>query len=212
LVETEPPALVSGESWTLILLVDHPNPGEVEILPPRFPPALLPDQIRRESRLTGSERWTAAEYRFILGEPGEILLPPFEVITPRGRSQSAPLALTIQAPPGEFHPQLVWENIPPRLELGQSLEFSLCLTGWDPRRPLPAASLFVPPVPKGVILEISEPAPDDREKGRLLRFRLIPLSGTRFSLPAVKLRHEGLLLEIPALEIPTDQRTENSEQ
>ena len=205
LLETNPPAPAAGGRWTLTILVDHPRPGEVEIRPPRFPGALFPEQNRRESRLVENRRWTAVEYRFAAVEPGAAAIPPYEVITPRGRSQTAPLTLIIRAAgdgAGEFHPRLEWEPLLSRLETGKPREIFLRLVDWDPRRSLPGAVVFSPPVPPGVILEAGDPDPEDRETGRVLRLRIIPLSGPRFTLPGRSVRYEGLLLDIPPLSIP----------
>jgi hypothetical protein len=208
LQETDPPAPEAGGRWTLTILVDHPRPGEVEVRPPRFPGALFPEQNRRESRLVENRRWTAVEYRFVAAEPGAVTLPPFEIITPGGMSRTAPLGLIIRAAgdgAGEFRPRLEWEPLPARLETGKPREIFLRLAGWDPRRPLPGAAVFSPPVPPGVILEAGEPGPGDREAGRVLRLRIIPLSGPRFTLPGRSVRYEGLLLDIPPLSIPVQE-------
>jgi hypothetical protein len=202
LAETAPERPVSGGFWTLTLLVDCPRPGEVEIRPPPFPPALSLDSVRREPRLLGNERWTAVEYRFILRGSGPLSLAPFEILSPRGRAFSAPLSLEIRAAGGEIRPRLVWENIPPRLVVGETRELCLRIMDWDPQRPLPAPALFLPEVPRGVILEALAPRPGDGEAGRALRLRLIPLAGGRFELPGKTLRSGDLLLEIPPLSIP----------
>jgi hypothetical protein len=211
-VETFPENPVSGAAWTLTLLVDYPRPGELEVSPPPFPPALTPESSRREPRLVGTERWTALEYRFILQGSGTLTLPPFEITGPWGTVRSAPLSLNIQgaakaaeaagaAKAAETRIQLVWEQIPPRISAGEALEFSLRIPGWG-SRPLPDPALLLPPVPPGCIMEALEPRPGDAEAGRVLRLRLIPLSGGEFSLPAKTVRSGNYLLELPPLRIP----------
>jgi hypothetical protein len=203
-VESFPENPVSGGSWTLILLVDHPRPQELEVRPPPFPPGLILEARRREPRLVGDERWTALEYRFTLQGSGRLDLGPFEITGPRSAARSAPLSLDIPAPAktGERRFQLVWEYIPSRLAAGEAVEFSLGIPGWDTRRPMPAAALLLPPTPPGCILEALELRPGDAEAGRVLRLRLISLSGGRFTLPRRTVRVGDLLLDIPALEIP----------
>jgi hypothetical protein len=203
LVESAPGRLRSGGTWTLTILVDHPRPGEVEVLPPPFPPALSPGLVRQEPRIIGTERWTAVEYHFGLRGSGRVILGPFEIISPQGRALSSPLELDIEAPEGEpLLFRLAWENIPPRLSPGESAEFSLRLLEGDLGRLPPASGVLLPEAPEGFILERLRPEPGDREAGRALRLRLLALSGTPFRLPARSLRFGNLLLEIPPLLIP----------
>jgi hypothetical protein len=204
LVETAPEQPHTGGFWTVAFLVNHPRPGEVEVLPPPYPPALALDSIRREARSVEQERWTLVEYRFVIRGSGSLSLAPFEIVSPRGRARSGSLSLEIRDSGGrrEFHPRLIWENIPSRLAVGEALEFSLRLMDWEPGRPLPAAASFFPPVPRDCILEALEPRPGDGEAGRLLRLRLIPLAAGEFSLPAGTVRAGNLLLELPPLGIP----------
>ncbi|MDR1100540.1 MAG: hypothetical protein LBL28_08680, partial [Treponema sp.] len=201
-IETAPDNPRSGGFLVLTVLVDHPRPGEVEVRPPPFPAVLVPGLSRREPRLIGEKRWTVVEYHFSLRGSGRLTLAPFEVICPRGRGLSPPLVLDIEAAEGEavFHPLPVWENIPPRLVLGESLEFNLRISGWDPRRPMPDPAVFAPEAPEGFILETLSPGPG--ETGLALRLRLIPLAGVPFYLPARTIRSGDLLLEIPPLRIP----------
>lgn len=202
LTESAPENPVSGDVWTLTLLVDHPRPGELEVRPPSFPPGLIPDTTRREPRLRGNERWTALEYRFILRDSGPLNLGPFEISSPRGRTFSAPLSLDIGPAGGDVRLRTVWELVPPRLAIGEDLEFYLTIPGWDSRTPLPVPALLLPPAPPGCILEALEPRPGDREAGRALRLRLVPLAAGEFSLPARTVRSGNFLLELPALRIP----------
>lgn len=199
LTETSPETPISGGFWTVTLLVDYPRPGELEVRPPLFPPGLIPDTIRREPRLRGNERWTVLEYRFLLRDSGRLDLGPFEISSPRGRTFSAPLSLDIEPARGEVRLWPVWESVSPRLAVGESLEFCLTIPGWDPRTPLPAPALLMPPVPPGCILEALDPRPGDREAGRALRLRLIPLAAGEFALPARTVRSGGFLLELPPL-------------
>jgi hypothetical protein len=202
--ETAPEQPAAGGIWTLTFLVNHPRPGEVDIVPPPLPPALALESLRREARFVKNERWTLVEYRFTIRGSGRIRLAPFEIASPQGRARSAPLSLEVRAAGGleDFHPRLVWENIPPRLALGEALEFSLRLVDGDPDRPPPAAAVLLPPVPRDCILEALEARPGDGDSGRLLRLRLIPLAAGEFSLPAAAVRSGDLTLERPPLRIP----------
>jgi hypothetical protein len=212
LIETAPENPRSGDFWTITFLVNHPRPDEVEIRPPPFPAALVPDSVRMKARMRVNERWTEAEYRFMLRGSGRLELAPFEIITPRGRTVNSPLALHVEAPEGEgeFRVRLVWEHIPPRLQVGEPWDFSLKIPRpdlrtdlrTDPRSSIPASSRFVPEVPRGFILETLNAEPGDDEAGRVLRLRVIPLSGGEFSLPPRTLHSGNLLLEIPPLRIP----------
>jgi hypothetical protein len=54
----------------------------------------------------------------------------------------------------------------------------------------------------GFIMEAEEPIPGDREAGRVLRLRIIPLADSPFTLPGQSVRYGGVVLEIPPLSIP----------
>lgn len=204
LIETAPENPRPGDFWTLTFLVNHPRPDEVEIRRPSLPAALSPDSVRVKTRMRENERWTEAEYRFIIRGSGRVELAPFEIITPRGRTANSPLVFHVETPEGEgeFRVRLVWENIPPRLQVGKTHAFSLKIPRPDPRIAVPASSRFVPEVPRGFILETLGAEPGDDEAGRVLRLRVIPLSGGDFSLPAKTLYAGNFLLEIPPLRIP----------
>jgi hypothetical protein len=194
LAETAPAEPLTGGLWTITFLVDHPRPGEVEVLPPPWPAALAFDSMRREARFVEQEPWTLVEYRFVIRGSGGIRLGPFEIASPRGRARIGPLSLEVRAAP-----RLVWENIPPRLAVGEALEFSLRLVDRGSGPPPAAAPL--PPAPRDCILEALELRPGDREAGRVLRLRLIPLAAGEFVLPAAAASFGNPPLEIPPLRI-----------
>jgi hypothetical protein len=204
LAETAPESPRSGDTWAITFLVNHPRPDEVEIRPPPFPALLSPDSVRVKTRLVENERWTEAEYRFILRESGRLELAPFEIVTPRGRTAYALPVLRIENPEGEgeFRVPLVWEHIPRRLRVGEALAFSLKILRPEPRHSVSPSALLIPEVPRGFILEAVKAEAGDREAGRVLRLRVIPLSAGELSLPAKTVRSGNLLLEIPPLRIP----------
>jgi len=229
IVRSAPDNPVAGSNWTLILLIAHDDPAKTEVLAPPFTGALLLDQVIKLPRLlnpaTGQilagsgdvppafERWTAMEYRFILGSAGTISFGAFTVITPQGRAQTAPFDLTVRPPrslAGGQEParqyRLVWEGIPPGLQMGESAVLSLrgsllSETGLF----VPAASLM-PPVPPGHILVSIPLTAAEHLAGVVLKLRLIPLHASPFVLERRQVSHNNagaaIIFEIPALRIP----------
>jgi hypothetical protein len=209
-VRTSPAIPTAGSPWVLTFLVNHPVPAEVVIMAPPFTGSLFLDQALKGPHLQGSAspdesaaQWTVAEYRFMLNSPGSITLDPFTIITPLGRTVTAPLTLHVQRARGgqeTLRPRLVWEGAPPRLTAGESVVFGLRINGWD-SGPLPAAEILMPAVPQGVILESLETAPDEKAAGLALKLRLIPLDAAVFSLPVRTVTYGGAILEVPPLRI-----------
>ncbi|GHV94651.1 hypothetical protein AGMMS50293_09710 [Spirochaetia bacterium] len=209
-VRTSPAIPTAGSPWVLTFLVNHPVPAEVVIMAPPFTGSLFLEQALKGPRLQeaaspdeSAAQWTVAEYRFMLNSPGIITLDPFTVITPLGRTVTAPLTLNVQRARGgqeTLRPRLVWDGVPPRVTAGESVVFGLRINGWD-SRPLPAAEILMPAVPQGVILESLEPAPDEKAAGLALKLRLIPLDVAVFSLPARTVTYGSAVLEVPSLRI-----------
>jgi hypothetical protein len=229
LVRTAPDVPLSGSQWTLSLLIRHAVPEEVTVFAPPFTGSLFLDQVLKGPRLvnpaTGQalaeknaagnepveidsagselERWTAMEYRFMLNSPGTITLDPFTVVTPQGRTETAPLAIRVRqasAAADLVHLRMIWEKVPAGLRTGESAVFVLRLNSRD--TPLPEPAFFMPSIPQGVILERERLLPEEQAEGLALRLKLIPLAASAFTLPARQLRQGSLVFEIPALRIP----------
>ena len=206
-MHSEPGHPAAGSTWTLTLLVAHSEPNEVDVRAPHFPDAIFLDQLLKGPRLseeTSFERWTAIEYRFTLIRPGTVSFEPFTVITPRWQESTAPFSLRVlRSPdaPETRHYQLAWEQLPPRLQTGESAIFGLRVSNWRAMAVLPDARLFMPPVPQGCILE-SVPVPaEERYQGVALRLRVIPLEAVPFVLDRRLIAHDGSMYEVPALRI-----------
>jgi hypothetical protein len=228
IVRNTPEVPAAGSFWTLSLLIDHSEPNEVIVMAPPFTDSLFLDQVSKISRMinpatghilsekTGGgeqdpaepgvyERWTLMEYRFLLNSSRMVSLDAFTVISPRGKTLTAPLSVRVQRPRAGnelLRPQLSWEGVPPGLISGQSAEFTLRIKGWNSPTPLPGPHWFMPVVPTGVILESMPLAPEEQAAGLALRLRLIPLNANAFVLPARVISQGSALFEIPGLRIP----------
>ena len=158
---------------------------------------------------TASERWTAMEYRFVLNSPGTVPFGAFTIITPQGQAKTEPFSLEVQSPPRTNETrqyQLVWESMPPSIKTGESAVISLRVNRWNAatdhsEAQLPAAVLFLPSVPQGLILESLPILTEEKSAGTVLKFRIIPLDAVPFVLERRQLSHNGAIFEIPALRI-----------
>jgi hypothetical protein len=206
-----PAAPLAGSTWTLSLLVDHPAPEEVDVLSPSFPESLLLDRFRKGpsgmdasggSAGTGGNR-TLVEYRFTTTTAGSLYLGIFTVITPRGRTQTGPLSVTVRKPEGEI-PRffLVWEGVPPVLRTGEAAVFSLRMSGRDSLPPAAGPELFTPAASEGFIIESERLTPEERTAGLALRLKLIPLAARSLVLPARTVSFGNAIFEVPALRLP----------
>jgi hypothetical protein len=153
------------------------------------------------------ERWTVFEYRFTIA-PGfggrRITVPKISILLPEITLSTDSIYLDIQGSSsgsGAYRPLLRWRGLPEGLGAGQRAEFFLELSGWDPSLPLPPLSLLSPVPPPGVVLEtLGEKHAEDGSFS--VGFMLIPLKSGVFTLEAFSIRHEGYILERPALRIP----------
>jgi len=219
LVRSLPDRPVAGSTWTLTLLIDHDEPNEVNVLAPHFNDAIFLEQVIKTPRLINNalppefmERWTAMEYHFVLNSPGTVNFDAFTVITPRGRTTTAPFAVTIQRPPNTTQVQnyrFVWEGTPSLLRTGESAVFVLRSYDQKHASSLPKAGQFLPSVPSGYILETLPLASAETDAGVALKLRLIPLEANPFTLARRQFAHNGAIFEVPALRIPVSRAERN---
>jgi hypothetical protein len=98
--------------------------------------------------------------------------------------------------------QLVWEEVPSGLAIGENAVFHLRVRGWNPSMIMPQESLLLPPVLQGFILEKLPVSLEEKSEGMALRLRLIPLEVKPFSLERRTFTHDGFTFEVPRLQIP----------
>jgi hypothetical protein len=203
--ETSPASPLAGSFWTITLLVDHPVPEDLEVLPPPLPPGMILDRVRIEPRVISSQdpdrRWTALQYRYLVRNPGRIDLSPFEVLVQGTPVLSPAYSVTVRpvvvrpAPP-----RLFWRDPPASLTVGVEARLVLCVSGRNLPE-FPATGAPLPPVPPMAIME-SVPLQDGDE---VLAFRVIPLVGPSFILPAFSFPLGTTTLQVPALRIPVSE-------
>ncbi|MDR3276002.1 MAG: hypothetical protein LBT11_02130 [Treponema sp.] len=220
-LETSSAEARSGENWYISILVDHPNPMDVAVKPPVFPPGLSLERVRTGTRFIstpsgpeegglsrGGRRWTELEFLFVPQEEGLYRVPPFEISLPTGFFQTA--AFTVQVgggnqTTGASQPKAVWENAPASLVPGQVAEIRLRLTGVEAKDAAAQDTIAYRPVALAGILEAlpENGSPDavPAGSGAVLRFRLIPLDGPEVLIPAGLLRYGEQSIPVPALRI-----------
>ncbi|MDR2134625.1 MAG: hypothetical protein LBP27_05905, partial [Treponema sp.] len=164
---------VAGGSWTVTILVGHPVPREVTVKPPRFPPSLILERVRTESRLltrpgrsdeagppADPARWTAVEFLFTLMEPGEIVLEPFEAFAGGRSAVTREISVRVREGAGSPRrrvPVFRWETPVPPLTAGAAAGLRLVLTGWERGKEAPR-DFFKGKAPLNAILEEFPPA------------------------------------------------------
>jgi hypothetical protein len=208
-IQSSPEYPVAGSTWVLTLLIAHDEPREVEVLAPPFTGSLFMEQVIKRLRIVNeTESWTAMEYRFTMNSPGTISFNAFTIITPQGQVTTEPFDVRVGRPQGVVEPRvyrLIWEGIPSGLSVGGSAVLSLRVSGWNSaagsETALPAAALFMPPVPPGHILESLPLTQGERSAGIALKLRLIPLEAVPFALERRQLSTAATVFEIPALRI-----------
>jgi hypothetical protein len=201
--EAYPDIPVKFSTWTFVILVDHPNPGEVTVRPPVLPAAFFQESSHTGSRVIRDDggprrRWTALEYRFKLNEAGTVTLGPFEIRAGGKSAVTEKFTLTVEDTSGKIREvPLVWEH-PPYLETGKASEL-LLRTAEFPR---PDPGLFNFPPPEGFILERGAPSEAEKARGLVLRLRVIPLKAADFFLPEKRLEQGDAVFISPPLRLP----------
>ncbi|MCL2380657.1 MAG: hypothetical protein FWC64_03570 [Treponema sp.] len=202
LVETFPPDPVSGGAWTLSVLVNHPNPHEVSVSPPAFPPSLALQQIRIESRTFRGGRWTSVEYSFTSLAAGDTALQPFHVSVPHGQALTGVTTVSFRPPADapRHTPGFRWLYPAAPLALGERGELALELFDWEPSSPAPRG-IFQGRAPRSAIL--TEAAPASTGEG-VYRYAIsvIPLEETALALEPFSFQAAGFTLTVPGITVP----------
>jgi hypothetical protein len=207
-LESSPERPVLDGTWRVTILVDHPVPDEVTVIPPELPASLSFAQSRKETRFVRTtadqgRRWTLAEFLFVPHRTGDIVLGPFAVLVGDSRILTPAARATVTTREGarvEYHPRLVWDAPPSLIRIGEAAELTLRVLGGDPLRPLRRLPLRVT-APEDALLEELPLTGEELDQGLALRLRVIPLEGNRISLGPFSLPFETLTLESPVISI-----------
>lgn len=196
----ETPAV--GYPWTLTILINHPVPEDITVIPPPFAGFLSLDRLTKAPRVTETQVQTLIQYRFIPIYSGRFFLESFTVVSPKGITETVPFILNISAEGEEQRTptmRMIWEEAPRQMAAGERITFALRANGWNSQQPPP--EFFMPDVPQGVILSPAPLSAEERTSGIALKLSLIPISAGDFHLSARTLQYENIRFEIPAVQI-----------
>ena len=199
---TVPPFIDTDSPFTLIFIIDHPDPEEVDITAPPFPAEISLDRLVKRPRTAEAQTQTVAEFRFLAETSGRIMLNSFTVSTPNGTALTGPFFLNVSAPTRQqpaLSPRLFWDGAPAQIAAGQRTILTLRAGSWNAQQP--PSSFFTPEPPPGVILSLQPLSAAEREGGVVFKLLLIPLAPGVFNLPARVLQYENIRFEIPPLRI-----------
>ena len=202
-VETSPLIPFTGNFWSVFILVKHPNPLEVNIKPPPFPPSLTFERARSESRTINGERWTRTEFLFTANSPGPVILEPF-LVTVRGMEASTQRieARVRDESPAErrYEPRFRWVSPVPIVPLGEEAELSLELSNWDPQKNAPRGFLSGR-APVNAITD--EGSPVETGEG-IFRYSVtfIPLAKGDAEISAFSFNAGGYEITVPPIIVP----------
>ena len=211
-LETNPANPTVNNPWSVIVLVNHPRPDEVNVDSPVFPASLALERIRTDTRTivgtssqpgTGSqtERWTRVEFLFIPRRAETVRLEPFEVRIHERHALTDGINVRIQGESSNrYEPRFRWVSPPSNLRLGEMGEINLELTNWDPARRIPE-DFFRGRAPLNAVLEQNPP---ERTAAGSYRYRivLIPLDLSRVKLEAFSFYSDTYTLSVPEINLP----------
>ena len=214
--------LTVGVPFTITLLVDYPEPEDVEVITSDFSSYLklehfekspidtdmnLLQQATRKDRNTEKVyTQTSLEFIFIASNVGRITLDPFTIASPHGARRTSPIVLVIH-PRAEVQrinsQRLIWEGAPRQIPAGERVTFYLRFQNLRPENidSKLSSAFFMPQVPRGVILSQSPVSSQEKENGIALKLTMIPLTEGNFNLPARSLHHTNVRYDIAALSI-----------
>ncbi|MCL2232406.1 MAG: hypothetical protein FWB99_04935 [Treponema sp.] len=201
-VETSPDSPTVDGTWSVFVLVNHPNPLEVNITPPSIPRALALERVRTESRFIQGELWTSVEYSFIPLLAGAAALAPFGVSVP-GRQAETGVTYAFFQPSAlarRYNPAFRWLGPLDALPSGERGELFLELSDWDAQREAPWG-LFRGRAPRNAIL--NEAAPEALGHGLFLyAISIIPLDENSVTLEGFSLQAGAFNLSVPGITVP----------
>ena len=219
-METSPADPLINAPLSISLLINHPIPSEVNVLPPLFPSSLFLERVRTEARIVQieasaqaddetdspeplSERWTRVEFLFTTRRADSVTLEPFEVIIPGRRAASGRISLRIRdtsAQVRRYEPRLRWLSPAGPVVSGTSGSFTLELSGWDPQYEVPKG-IFRGRIPLNTIMEESPPSPASGGNYHYT-VSLIPINvsaPTSITIEAFSFRSGNYTLSVPRL-------------
>jgi len=209
---------VAGRPWTLTFIIDYPEPDSVSITMPSLQQTgakdgeITLDRIFKQTRQDNENTQTVVQYRFNVLKSGSINIDKFIIECPYGIVETNPLLLEIQEAPEvpvrvtqtPLVLRLVWEINPPlsgtvwQMEKGQRAVLSLRHSSQNRSVINPPPGIFLPEVPPGVIISLSEPSTSDQIAANMI---FIPAETGVFSLAARTVSYENTQYQIPALRI-----------
>jgi len=202
-VETSPAAPMVNNPWTLSILVNHPNPREVNVKPPSFPSSLALERIRTEIKLRNDERWTKVEFLFTPLKAGSVTLDPFEVSIPGEQAVTEAIDVRFREEAGAprlYNPRFRWASPAPSVFPGEKKELFLELSNWDPSMNVPSG-VFRGRAPRNAVLEEKSPVAAGEGIYRYV-ISIIPLEEGRVVLEPFSFNFNTYSLNIPGIAIP----------
>jgi len=202
-IETSSANPVVNSPWSVYILVNHPNPQEVNVIPPRFPASLALERVRTESRSIRDERWTRVEFRFTPMNVGAVSLGSFEVGVPGRQAVTGATNVRFREEPRtvrRYTPRIRVAVPIASVPSGEQGELILELSDWDPQKKAPEG-LFRSNLPRNAILEEAPPTAAGEGVYRYT-ITIIALDENNVVLEPFSLQAEGFTLSIPLITVP----------
>jgi len=201
-LETSPANPMVNNPWILAVLVNHPRSSDVTVKPPRFPPTLVLERVRTETRSIQGERWTRVEFLFTPNRTGSITLAPFGVSVLGRQAETAEVTVRFREETRtvrRYEPRFRWASPLPSVLIGEQAELFLELSNWDPSKNPPRGFLWGR-APRNAILEEGFPIETGEGSFRYPVF-IVALEATELILESLSLETEGFKLTVPELKL-----------
>jgi hypothetical protein len=143
------------------------------------------------------------EFLFSPQSPGGITLEPFEALAGGRSAKTREISVRVLDEDGaarRYVPRFRWDRAAP-LSAGETGEFALRLTNWDPQKKAPR-DFLKGKAPPGAILEELPMRGPGPEGEFVYPLRIIPLEETGLVVAAFSFQWEGVSLEVPSLTVP----------
>ncbi|GMO36518.1 MAG: hypothetical protein Ta2F_12460 [Termitinemataceae bacterium] len=198
--------------FAITVMVNHPNPIEVRVMPPDFEDNFAIERVRTDVQLLRNnsgltDRWTCVEFLLIPLTIGSRYLGAFEVAIP-GRTAATKRVhvnvqdeRTIKAGRMQWIGAEIWSRPPESIVVGQTIEAGLRLLEFEKEKMANKTLPLRIEAPENAIIEELPVSVADKNLGIHFKVRILPLDKKDVRIASHSFRFEGRTLSVPALTI-----------
>jgi hypothetical protein len=219
LVELENNDIVELKPFTISILVNHPNPGEVVIDPPPFNEEFFFERLssslhivdvpRKRTRLSenseeeddDSHKWTELKITLVAAKEGQFTLGSWTITSPQYSINTLPLQLVVvKDKNSEVPPEFVWAGAS-SVRVNETGIAMLRVKETESGIKYPHELKIPVAAPRNAIVETLPISKQEELRGTVLRLGVLPISGNEVRLEARTVRYKDWHIVVPELKL-----------